>query len=230
MRPRWQSGAYGSRNPVPLLVGTSGWALYVATPWVQVDLTDPNRGTFIPWQRPPEPAPLTHDSATSDSAQASSTPLDSAARDSLRRARRAYIAQTQGRPPESQPTDVFDAFIFDAHDPAAFMKDVSVISGPAVMPPKWALGYMQSHRELRDAKLSPEELILNEVSTFRRKKIPVDAVIYLGTGFTPTGWNTEQPSFDFNPKVFTSDPKSVIDRMHDQHVKVVLHIVPFDRD
>jgi alpha-glucosidase/alpha-D-xyloside xylohydrolase len=98
------------------------------------------------------------------------------------------------------------------------------------MPPKWALGYMQSHRELRDAKLSPEELILNEVSTFRRKKIPVDAVIYLGTGFTPTGWNTEQPSFDFNPKVFTSDPKSVIDKMHAEHVKVVLHIVPWQRD
>ncbi|HEY9426312.1 MAG TPA: TIM-barrel domain-containing protein, partial [Gemmatimonadaceae bacterium] len=127
-------------------------------------------------------------------------------------------------------TDVFDAFIFDAHDPAAFMKDVSVISGPAVMPPKWALGYMQSHRELRDAKLSPEELILSEVSTFRAKKIPVDAVIYLGTGFTPTGWNTEQPSFDFNPKVFTSDPKSVIDELHDEKVKVVVHIVPWERD
>ena len=105
-----------------------------------------------------------------------------------------------------------------------------MISGPSVMPPKWALGYMQSHRELRDAKLTPEELILDEVATFRKKKIPVDAVIYLGTGFTPTGWNTEQPSFDFNPKVFTSDPKAVVDKMHDQHVKVVLHIVPWERD
>ncbi len=220
MRPRWQSGAYGSRNPVPLLIGTGGWALFVATPWVEVDLSDANRGTFIPWQRPAEPEFPSADSA----------PSDSAARDSLRRARRAYTAQVQGRPPASQPTDVFDAFIFDAHDPAAFMKDVSVISGPAVMPPKWALGYMQSHRELRDAKLSPEQLILDEISTFRAKKIPVDAVIYLGTGFTPTGWNTEQPSFDFNPEVFTSDPKAVIDSMHAEHVKVVLHIVPWQRD
>ena len=167
MRPRWQSGAYGSRNPVPLLIGTGGWGLFVATPWVQVDLSDANRGTFIPWQRPEKPAAATDDSV----------PSDSAARDSVRRARRRYTAQVQGRPPASQPTDVFDAFIFDAHDPAAFMKDVSTISGPAVMPPKWALGYMQSHRELRDAKLTPEELILDEVATFRRKKIPVDAVI-----------------------------------------------------
>jgi alpha-glucosidase/alpha-D-xyloside xylohydrolase len=220
MRPRWQSGAYGSRNPVPLVIGTAGWGLYVATPWVQVDLSDANRGTFIPWQRPEKSAAATRDSA----------PGDSAARDSVRRARRAYVAQTQGRPPASQPTDVFDAFIFDASDPAAFMKDVSVISGPAVMPPKWALGYMQSHREVRDAKLSPEELILSEITTFRQKKIPLDAVIYLGTGFTPTGWNTEQPSFDFNPKVFTSDPKTVLDSMHAQNVKVVLHIVPWGRD
>ncbi|HET7564401.1 MAG TPA: TIM-barrel domain-containing protein, partial [Gemmatimonadaceae bacterium] len=213
MRPRWQSGAYGSRNPVPLLVGTAGWGLFVATPWVQVDLRNADRGAFIPWHRPAKP----------------SVAMDDTTR-AARRARGAYTAQVQGRPPASQPTDVFDAFVFDAHDPAAFMKDVSVISGPAVMPPKWALGYMQSHRELRDAKLTPEALIMNEISTFRRKKIPIDAVIYLGTGFTPTGWNTEQPSFDFNPKVFTSDPKAVLDSMHDQHVKVVLHIVPWERD
>ncbi|MYA43393.1 MAG: hypothetical protein F4Z31_16815, partial [Gemmatimonadetes bacterium] len=48
MRPRWQSNAYGSRNPVALLVGTEGWGLYVATPWVHVDLSDPDRGGFIP--------------------------------------------------------------------------------------------------------------------------------------------------------------------------------------
>lgn len=39
MQPRWQADAYGSRNPVPLLIGTDGWALFVAAPWVQVDLT-----------------------------------------------------------------------------------------------------------------------------------------------------------------------------------------------
>ena len=38
----------------------------------------------------------------------------------------------------------------------------------------------------------------------------MDAVIYLGTGFAPRGWNTKQPSFDFNPDVFKRDPKDVI--------------------
>ena len=46
MRPRWQSNAYGSRNPVALLVGTEGWGLYVATPWVQVDLSGGGQGNL----------------------------------------------------------------------------------------------------------------------------------------------------------------------------------------
>jgi alpha-glucosidase/alpha-D-xyloside xylohydrolase len=48
MRPGWGSGTLGSRNPVAVLVGTAGWGLFVASPWVQVDLRDPARGAFIP--------------------------------------------------------------------------------------------------------------------------------------------------------------------------------------
>jgi alpha-glucosidase/alpha-D-xyloside xylohydrolase len=89
---------------------------------------------------------------------------------------------------------------------------------------------MQSHRELVDQKLSSEALMLDVVDTFREKNIPLDAVIYLGTGFTPTGWNTRQPSFEFNPRVFQRDPKTVLDDLHARHVKVIVHIVPWQRD
>ena len=44
------------------------------------------------------------------------------------------------------------------------------------MPPKWSLGYMQSHRTLED-----ETQMLRIIDTFREKRIPLDAVIYLGT-------------------------------------------------
>ena len=104
------------------------------------------------------------------------------------------------------------------------MKDLRDLTGAPAMPPKWALGYMQSHRELRDAKLTPEELILDVVDTFRKKQLPVDSVVYLGTGFTPTGWNKPQPSFEFNPKVFASDPKDVLKKLHAKNVKVVVHM------
>jgi len=104
-----------------------------------------------------------------------------------------------------------------------------VISGPAVLPPRWSLGYMQSHRELTDARLQGEDLLLHVVDTFREKRIPLDAVIYLGTGFTPTGWNTRQPSFDFNPAVFKRDPNQVLAYLHARHVHVIVHIVPWQR-
>ncbi len=198
MVPRWQSQAYGSRNPVAMLIGTGGWGLYVATPWVQVDLTPGLRGWFLPW-KPPVP----------DQAN-----------------KRGYTAQVQGRPPvDGIVPGVFDVFVFDAKDPEVFMKEVSMLTGPAVLPPKWSLGYMQSHRTLED-----ETQIINIVDTFRQKKIPVDSVVYLGTGFCPRGWNTEQPSFTFNPEVFKRDPKLAIADLHERNVKVIVHIVPWGRD
>lgn len=201
MHPRWQSNAYGSRNPVALMIGTRGWGIFVATPWGQIDLEQEDRGIFIPRSR---------------------TSLDSTPQ-----GRRGQHSNSgQGIPPlSSMVPGLYDVFVFDAHEPAKFMKDVSVISGPAVIPPQWALGYMQSHRTLED-----EEQLIDIVDTFREKQIPVDAVIYLGTGFTPRGWNTEQPSFEFNPEVFKRDPGEVISDLHDRNVKVIVHMIPWDRD
>ncbi len=48
MEPRWQTDMYGSRNPAAMLFGTGGWGLFVATPWVQVDMRRVDRGLFIP--------------------------------------------------------------------------------------------------------------------------------------------------------------------------------------
>jgi alpha-glucosidase/alpha-D-xyloside xylohydrolase len=201
MEPRWQADAYGSRNPVATLVGTAGWALFVPTPWAQVDLTRDSRGLLIP--RAPTAADL--------------VPQDE---------KNQQQARAKGIPPASSYVPgLFDVFVIDAHRPADFMKDYSSITGPAAMPPKWALGYMQSHRTLED-----DAQMVRIVDTFREKKIPLDAVIYLGTGFTPRGWNTRQPSFDFNPEVFKRDPKAVIDELHAKNAKVVLHMVPWDRD
>ncbi|MGE5731757.1 MAG: TIM-barrel domain-containing protein, partial [Gemmatimonas sp.] len=201
MEPRWQSDAYGSRNPVAMLVGTAGWGLFVPTPWMQVDLRAPDHGVFIPW-------------TPADSERAPQT------------ARNQGRNLNKGRPAVDRIVPgLYDIFVFDAHDPSALMRDYAAITGPAVLPPKWALGYMQSHRTIED-----ETQLLRIIDTFREKRIPVDAVIYLGTGFAPRGWNATQPSFAFNPDVFKRDPKAVIADMHARNVKVVVHIVPFDRD
>ena len=78
---------------------------------------------------------------------------------------------------------------------------------------------MQSHRTLT----GPDEI--NWVArTFREKKLPCDALIYLGTEFTPSGWNTRNGEFGWKTENFP-DPKKFIDEMHAQHFKVVLHVV-----
>jgi len=199
MEPRWQADMYGSRNPAPVLWGTAGWGLFAAAPWVQVDLRDGNRGVLLPVS-PAASAPQTEKNQQQDLGK--------------------------GLPPAgSHVPGLWDVFVFDAREPALAMKDLAAITGPAAMPPKWALGYMQSHRTLED-----ERQLVSIVDTFRAKRIPIDAVIYLGTGFCPRGWNTEQPSFTFNPAVFERDPKAVLGDLHARHVKVVVHVVPWDRD
>ncbi|MGH7465668.1 MAG: TIM-barrel domain-containing protein, partial [Longimicrobiales bacterium] len=198
MEPRWQSDMYGSRNPVAMLLGTRGWGIFVTLPWVHVEMRDAARGRFIPWIPP----------------------------DTVQGQRVQHEQLGKGTPPRSAIVPgLLDFFVFDAHDPAAALKDFSVITGPAALPPKWALGYMQSHRTLED-----DTQLLDIIDTFRAKQIPLDAVIYLGTGFAPRGWNTRQPSFEFNPDVFKRDPRVVLAEMEAKHVKSVVHMVPFDRN
>ena len=112
-----------------------------------------------------------------------------------------------------------DLFVIGASAPAAILGEYAKITGYAEMPPLWSLGYQQSHRTLG----SPDE-ILAEAATFREKKLPCDAMIYLGTGFCPNGWNTNNGEFTWNPKAFP-DPGAAIQRLHDEHFQVVLHIV-----
>ncbi|MCW1921831.1 DUF5110 domain-containing protein [Luteolibacter arcticus] len=201
MQPRWQSDAYGSRNPVALLAGTGGWGLWFATPWGKIDLSKPDTGKFIPIEaKDPKAMRQSHGNQ--------------------------QLQLGKGIPPmETFVPGLLDVFIFDSRDPAVFMNNLAALSGRAAMPPKWALGYMQSHRTLED-----DAQMLGIVDTFREKRIPLDAVIYLGTGFTPRGWNKPQPSFEFNPAIFKRNPAAFIADVHQRNAKVVLHMVPWDRD
>jgi alpha-glucosidase/alpha-D-xyloside xylohydrolase len=119
------------------------------------------------------------------------------------------------------PADVLpiDFFIVGAREPATMMAEYAALTGLPALPPMWALGYQQSHRTL-----ASREEIIEEAKTFREKKLPCETLIYLGTGFCPSGWNTDNGEFAFNPKVF-ADPKAIIDELHAEHFKVVLHIV-----
>ena len=112
-----------------------------------------------------------------------------------------------------------DLFLVTSSDPATIMAEYARLTGYAELPPLWSFGYQQSHRTL-----ASREEILEEANTFREKKLPCDALIYLGTGFCPSGWNTENGSFVWNSRVFP-DPPEILSQLHEKNFRVVLHAV-----
>jgi alpha-glucosidase/alpha-D-xyloside xylohydrolase len=121
-------------------------------------------------------------------------------------------------PPSKEGALPLDLFFVTAKEPAQLMAEYARITGLPELPPLWSFGYQQSHRTL-----ASREEILAEAKTFREKKLPCDTLIYLGTGFCPSGWNTNNTEFSWNSKVFP-DPKAMLDQLHQDHFKVALHI------
>lgn len=126
---------------------------------------------------------------------------------------------------QNTTNSAIDVFITDARVPADAMREFIRLTGAPVMPPKWALGYMQSRRTL-----STEADLLAEAKRFRDAQLPCDAFIMLGTGFTPVGWNFGHDSFQFNTNVFSRAASEVIHDLHTNHLHVVLHVVPLQKD
>ena len=182
----YQLRTFGGRVPIPFVIGSGGWAMFIHQPF----------GTF-----------------DFNGAESKFTPLYPTT---------AVFTPPAGRgqpatPPTSAPLPI-DLFFTTSREPAVLIAEYARLTGLAELPPLWSFGYQQSHRTL-----AGREEVLAELKTFREKKLPCDATIYLGTGFCPSGWNTDNTKFDFNQKVFP-DPKVMFDQMHADHFKVVLHV------
>lgn len=128
-------------------------------------------------------------------------------------------AEGKFQPTEPESALPLDIFFVASQNPGTLMSEYARLTGHAELPPLWSFGYQQSHRTL-----ASREEILAEAKTFRDKKLPCDALIYLGTGFCPSGWNTENGSFAWNAKVFP-DPKEMLDELHRGNFHAVLHAV-----
>jgi alpha-glucosidase/alpha-D-xyloside xylohydrolase len=157
---------HGGRVPIPWIISTSGWAMFIHQPFGTFDFTGP-----------------------------------------------------QSRFHFSAPNAAIDIFFVHSPEPAVILAEYARLTGHAEIPPLWSFGYQQSHRTL-----ASREDVLAEAKLFREKKLPCDALIYLGTGFCPSGWNTENGSFSWNARVFP-DPKEMIEQLHRDNFRVVLHDV-----
>jgi alpha-glucosidase (family GH31 glycosyl hydrolase) len=168
----YELATHGGRVPIPWLIGTAGWAMFIHQPFGTFDLSGP---------------------------------------------------ESKFQPKNVDSALPLDIFFVTAREPARIMAEYARITGHAEMPPLWSLGYQQSHRTL-----ASREEILDEAKTFREKKLPCDALIYLGTGFCPSGWNTENGSFAWNSRVFP-DPKEILAQLHQENFRAVLHAVILTR-
>lgn len=117
-------------------------------------------------------------------------------------------------------TSTRNVYLILGDSPAEVLRGYAELTGFPHLPPLWSLGYLQSHRTLAN-----REEVMGIAKTFREKKLPCDGLIYLGTGFCPSGWNTGHGSFTFNAEVFP-DPQVMLRELHGEHFNVVLHVVP----
>jgi alpha-glucosidase len=117
-------------------------------------------------------------------------------------------------------TSTRNVYLILGDSPAEVLQGYAELTGFPHLPPLWSLGYLQSHRTLAN-----REEVMGIAKTFREKKLPCDGLIYLGTGFCPSGWNTGHGSFTFNANVFP-DPREILRELHDAHFNVILHVVP----
>ena len=120
----------------------------------------------------------------------------------------------------AEATSTRNVYLLLGDTPAEILHEYAELTGFPHLPPLWAFGFQQSHRTL-----ASKQEVMSIAKTFRDKKLPCDALIYLGTGFCPSGWNTGHGSFTFNSNVFP-DPKTMLQQLHDEHFKVIVHVVP----
>ena len=100
------------------------------------------------------------------------------------------------------------------------MREVAELLGRPPMPPRWALGFLQSTRHFE----STTEL-RQLGRTLREKRIPCDALIYLSSYGDALGWNRGVGHLEFQPKLW-ADPAKLLAEVRSQHFEVITHEYP----
>jgi len=93
--------------------------------------------------------------------------------------------------------------------------------GKAPLPPRWALGFLQSTRHFES------EAELRELAaTIRAKRLPCDGLIFLSTyGDHQRGWNRGVGHLDFGPTLLPN-PEQTLAEIRARHLHVVTHEYP----
>jgi alpha-glucosidase len=116
--------------------------------------------------------------------------------------------------------DALTWYFLIAPDLRALMGEVAELLGRATMPPRWALGFLQSTRHFEDTAE-----LRRLPRTIRDKRIPCDALIYLSSYGEARGWNRGVGHLQFQPELWDK-PESLLADAHAQHFEVITHEYP----
>jgi alpha-glucosidase (family GH31 glycosyl hydrolase) len=97
---------------------------------------------------------------------------------------------------------------------------VADLLGHAPMPPRWALGYMQSTRHFADT-----EELLGLAATFRAKRLPLDSLALLSTYGEAQGWNKGVGHLEWNERLLP-EPERLTEALRAADVALLLHEYP----
>jgi alpha-glucosidase (family GH31 glycosyl hydrolase) len=107
-----------------------------------------------------------------------------------------------------------------APDLRGVMGEVAELLGRPAMPPRWALGFLQSTRHFHDTAE-----LRQLPRTIREKRIPCDGLIYLSTYGEARGWNKGVGHLEFQPELWP-DPPALLQDARDQHLELITHEYP----
>ncbi len=110
-----------------------------------------------------------------------------------------------------------DVFLLCADDPRGVMAEVANLLGRAPLPPRWALGYLQSTRHVA-ATGDYDEL----AAGFRERGLPCDGIVLLSTYGAAQGWNRGVGHLEPREPGFAA----LVDRLHARDLHVVTHEYP----
>ncbi|WP_062429895.1 TIM-barrel domain-containing protein [Herbidospora daliensis] len=116
------------------------------------------------------------------------------------------------------PDDLIDYYVLGGPDPADVLRRLRALTGPAVLPPKWAFGAWISSGFFRDS----QERVLERARKIRERGIPCD-VLHLDTFWQIDGhWS----DLRWDTQAFP-DPEGMLRELDAQGFKVCLWMNPY---
>ena len=113
-----------------------------------------------------------------------------------------------------------DWYYLGSTDPRGVLAEVGTLLGRAPLPPRWALGFLQSTRHFENTaelRQLPRQL--------REQRIPCDGLVFLSTYGDAHGWNRGVGHLEFQPELFPQ-PAELLAEIRSQDFQVIIHEYP----